>query len=57
MYKNAVRCLQFSSIDFIYKNGYYGQVSLHKGKERILKLYVKACVPLVVRLLLWPAEH
>jgi hypothetical protein len=39
-----------ASIDFIYKNGYYGQLSIHKGKERILKLCVKACVRLVVHL-------
>jgi hypothetical protein len=42
-----------ASTDFIYKNGYYGQLSVHKDKE----LCVKACVRLVVHLLLRPAEH
>jgi len=41
-----------ASIDFIYKNGCYGLLCVHKGKERILKLCVKACVRLVVHLLL-----
>jgi len=46
-----------ASTDFIYKNGHYGQLSVHIGKERILTLCVKARVRLVVHLLLRHAEH